>query len=266
MASRVQHIMRLSVQDWRTSKVRMRSAVTGDRDLRLVYLEILIALYEGGGQLPSDTGLLADVLALPEEVVERCLPILAKMVGDGRGGIVVGDGVISNPRVTEDLADEERYREQQAESGRRGGQARAKGRQVQPKRSLSPPAPTPLPTPTPSTAESCAEPNGSPPPPVLEFLTHTGQPWGLTPDKLAEYQDSFPNLDVLSEFRRARQWCIDHPAERKTERGMPAFLGRWLTKATDSPRRFTEPGRKSSSTIPATAGSGEQAATVVRRY
>ncbi len=60
--------------------------------------------------------------------------------------------------------------------------------------------------------------------------------WNLTASKLAEYQDSYPNLDVLAEFRRARQWCIDKPFKRKRAKGMPAFLGNWLGSATDRGR------------------------------
>lgn len=69
---------------------------------------------------------------------------------------------------------------------------------------------------------------------VLTFPT-TGKvkTWNLTPAKLAEYQETFPDLDALGECRRALQWCRDNQANRKTPRGMPAFLSRWLTKAVD---------------------------------
>jgi hypothetical protein len=59
--------------------------------------------------------------------------------------------------------------------------------------------------------------------------------WPLTEAKLSQYQESFPGVDVLAECRKARQWCIDHPTKRKTARGMPAFLTRWLSNAQDRP-------------------------------
>lgn len=55
--------------------------------------------------------------------------------------------------------------------------------------------------------------------------------WHLTAAKVAEYAESFPGIDVLCECKKARQWCIDNAAKRKTWAGMPAFLARWLTSA-----------------------------------
>jgi hypothetical protein len=54
--------------------------------------------------------------------------------------------------------------------------------------------------------------------------------WTLTAAKLAEYQASYPGVDVLAECRAALQWCRDNARKRKTARGMPAFLARWLAK------------------------------------
>lgn len=85
--------------------------------------------------------------------------------------------------------------------------------------------------------DSCTEPDkpDSVPPPVLVVPTN-GKPaeWGLSPDKLAEWKASYPSVDVLAEIRKARQWVLDNPSRRKTARGMPAFLNRWLSKANDS--------------------------------
>jgi hypothetical protein len=60
--------------------------------------------------------------------------------------------------------------------------------------------------------------------------------WAFTTKKLAEYQETFPALDVLAVCRVARQWCIDNPQKRKTAKGMPRFLTSWLGKAQDGPR------------------------------
>ncbi len=75
--------------------------------------------------------------------------------------------------------------------------------------------------------------------------------WILPADKLAEYQQSFPGLDVVAEMMKARQWCRDNKANRKTPRGMPAFLGKWLGRAVDrgghnrgSPRPHITPGQQ----------------------
>jgi len=57
--------------------------------------------------------------------------------------------------------------------------------------------------------------------------------WTLTQAKVAEYRESFPGIDVEAECRKALQWCRDNKLKRKTARGMPAFLSRWLSKEQD---------------------------------
>ena len=87
--------------------------------------------------------------------------------------------------------------------------------------------------------EDCSEPAGpASEPPVMVFpCVGTGpKEWPLAAAKLAEYEGSFPGLDVLAECRKARQWCLDNPKKRKTHAGMPKFLGGWLGKANDRPR------------------------------
>ena len=157
------HIMRWAPQDWRTSRVRTRSAVSGDRDLRLVYLEILSALYESGGELSADPSDLADTLALPADVIARYLPVLEEIGRRGEGGIVIEGGVLINRRVTRELAEELEFRKTQADRGARGGRKRAtnppeseanakrvlSGGLASANQPLSPPLPAPLPAPLP---------------------------------------------------------------------------------------------------------------------
>jgi hypothetical protein len=98
-----------------------------------------------------------------------------------------------------------------------------------------------------ASASSCPEPakppaSGPPAPvdpPVLTFpvVGTGGREWHLSAAKLAEYRRAFPGVDVPAELLKARQWCLDNPAKRKTARGMPAFLGRWLGRAQDDAGR-----------------------------
>ncbi len=82
--------------------------------------------------------------------------------------------------------------------------------------------------------DSCSElPKTAPTePPVMVFPT-SGKTtsWDLTQTKLDEYADSYPHLDLLAECRKARQWCIDNVAKRKTAAGMSKFLNGWLSRA-----------------------------------
>lgn len=58
----------------------------------------------------------------------------------------------------------------------------------------------------------------------------------LTEQKVSEYNEAFPALDVLAEARKARQWLIDNPSRRKTGKGMPRFLFSWLERSQNNNR------------------------------
>lgn len=87
--------------------------------------------------------------------------------------------------------------------------------------------------------DSCPEVPKSEPsePSVMEFPTVGKiQVWGLTQSKVDEYAATYPSLDVLQECRKARQWSIDNPANRKTHSGMTKFLNGWMARAQNSGR------------------------------
>ena len=65
--------------------------------------------------------------------------------------------------------------------------------------------------------------------------------WPLTEAKLAEYQQAFPDLNVLAQLRVARQWCFDTPKKRKTFGGYPAFCTRWLNNAQNRGTAYGPP-------------------------
>lgn len=70
---------------------------------------------------------------------------------------------------------------------------------------------------------------------VLTFPTvgTGGSEWRLRRAQVEEWQELFPNLDVLGECRQALAWIKAHPDRRKTTRGMPKFLTGWLTRSVD---------------------------------
>ena len=57
----------------------------------------------------------------------------------------------------------------------------------------------------------------------------------LTAEMLAKYEAAFPATGVIAEFRKAALWLDNNPAKRKTVRGMPTFLQRWLETSTNRP-------------------------------
>lgn len=60
--------------------------------------------------------------------------------------------------------------------------------------------------------------------------------WHLYESYLDELQELYPHLDVLGEIRKALAWVKAKPDRRKTARGMPDFIVKWLNRATDSGR------------------------------
>ena len=71
-------------------------------------------------------------------------------------------------------------------------------------------------------------------PALLTFRT-VGKPaqWSLTQTQVDLWVLAYPQTDVLQEARKALAWLEAN--NRKTARGMPAFLVRWLGKAANGP-------------------------------
>ncbi len=99
-------------------------------------------------------------------------------------------------------------------------------------RSGTPSNPSPKPKPN-------SEPSDSRPAPLaseFEFRIKSakGESWTLSKPKLAEYVSTFGDSKwVEGELRKARQWCSDNAAKRKTPSGMERFLTGWLSRAND---------------------------------
>lgn len=105
--------------------------------------------------------------------------------------------------------------------------------------------PRPIPGPkknTPPTppAGGCPEPpsagTGPSPPPLLTFPCLPGkkggaEEWHLTAELAAELSAAYPDVDVPAEARKALVWVKAN--RRKTHRGMPAFLARWMAREQD---------------------------------
>ena len=55
----------------------------------------------------------------------------------------------------------------------------------------------------------------------------------MTQDDVAEYQKSFPGLNVQQVLRNIRQWSIDNPAKKKTARGIRKVISAWMIRDVD---------------------------------
>lgn len=81
-----------------------------------------------------------------------------------------------------------------------------------------------------------ATPSGAAPVFLEIPLAAKGQTHAVTEAKVAEWQESYPGIDVRQSLRTIRQWNIDNPANRKTARGIEAHISRWLAKDQNSAR------------------------------
>ena len=84
---------------------------------------------------------------------------------------------------------------------------------------------------------SCSEPekSASEPaePPLISLPLNNSTEWPVTTDMVTEWSSLYPAVDVLQELRKMRGWLLSKPQNRKTPRGIRAFVTTWLSKEQD---------------------------------
>jgi hypothetical protein len=75
-----------------------------------------------------------------------------------------------------------------------------------------------------------AEPAASP---VLRLPLVDGSEFDVMQAAIAEWSEAYPAVDVVQKLREMRTWCNANPSNRKTARGINAFIVRWLAKEQD---------------------------------
>ena len=76
----------------------------------------------------------------------------------------------------------------------------------------------------------------SPPtfPPVVSIPLVDSSEYPVTAEMIAEWQQAYPAVDVEQQLREMRAWSLANLPNRKTARGVNAFIVRWLGKEQDS--------------------------------
>ena len=93
----------------------------------------------------------------------------------------------------------------------------------------------------------------APPPPEpeavvsLPLIDKTEYP--ITQPMVDEWATSYPAVDVPQPLREMRAWCIANPANRKTAKGVNAFVVRWLGKEQDKAPRLKVAANEPAATI-----------------
>ena len=67
-------------------------------------------------------------------------------------------------------------------------------------------------------------------PPVLMLLLNDGSEFEIKEQDVAEWQETFPNVDVMQQLRSMKLWCRDNPKKRKTKNGIRRFVTNWLDR------------------------------------
>lgn len=101
----------------------------------------------------------------------------------------------------------------------------------------------------PEPAKAVAAPSS---PPVIELPTNRfntiNEQVPITQAQVAEWQETYPAVDVIQSLREMRSWLINNPGKRKTASGMPAFVNRWLAKEQNRGGSITSLSPATSST------------------
>lgn len=63
------------------------------------------------------------------------------------------------------------------------------------------------------------------------MVLEDGTFYDVLPDKLALWQQAYPELDVERELYRMASWCDANPTKRKTRRGVEKFINGWLNRS-----------------------------------
>lgn len=79
--------------------------------------------------------------------------------------------------------------------------------------------------------DSTEPPSDSPPAITIPLIGGIEHP--VTTEQLSEWASAYPAVDVMQELREMRTWSLANPAQRKTPKGVNAFVVRWLGKEQD---------------------------------
>lgn len=69
--------------------------------------------------------------------------------------------------------------------------------------------------------------------PVVSIPLNDNTEHPITQSLIDEWAQTFPAVDVVQELREMRTWSSANPSQRKTARGVNAFVVRWLGKEQD---------------------------------
>ena len=82
-----------------------------------------------------------------------------------------------------------------------------------------------------------AEPQAASAPPVISLPLNDGTFYDVSEEQCHEWAGLYPAVDVIQQLRGMLGWLNANPSKKKTRRGIPAFINRWLAKEQDRGRK-----------------------------
>lgn len=70
-------------------------------------------------------------------------------------------------------------------------------------------------------------------PPAITLTLVDKSEYPITSASIDEWTTAYPGVNVMQQLREMRAWCTANPTNRKTARGISAFVIRWLGKEQD---------------------------------
>ena len=71
-------------------------------------------------------------------------------------------------------------------------------------------------------------------PVIIEIPTNrNGEYYPVTQKMVDDWQELYPNVNILQELRKAKGWSLSNQAKRKTFKGMSRFLNSWFSREQD---------------------------------
>lgn len=68
---------------------------------------------------------------------------------------------------------------------------------------------------------------------VISLTLNDKTEYSITEEKVNEWKELYPAVDVIQELRKMKGWLDANPSKRKTRRGILKFVNSWLSRAQD---------------------------------
>lgn len=77
-------------------------------------------------------------------------------------------------------------------------------------------------------------------PSIITITLNDKSEYPIYQSMIDEWNELYPNVDVLQELRKMKGWSNANPAKRKTKKGIQRFINSWLAREQDKPRKIQQ--------------------------